>query len=284
MSFLVVTPARNEADRLPALAASLARQDSGLVGLWVVVDDGSTDGTPESIDALGLPFPVAVVRRQRGDSTGLATGGAFVAFRAGVEEGLATLPDPTRILKVDADVVLAEDYLRHIAAVPADVALTGGVIASGDQEQSDHVRGALKAYSPEAYQIVASMPPALGWDAMDEVAIRARGGRVVCVRQATADLTRRTGASEGLLRGRMRGGVVSRWCGYHPAYFALRLLRYSLRRPLLLGALAMLWAYLTAGRGPWPDELRRAMRKEQARKLGRLTRRPAATLRELFPR
>ena len=281
MSFLVVTPARNEADRLPHLAASLSRQDAGLVGLWVVVDDGSTDGTPESIDAAQLPFPVLVVHR--GQAGGLATGGAFVAFRAGVDAGLAQLPDPTRILKVDADVVLADDYLRHIAAISDDVDLTGGVIASGDQEQADHVRGALKAYRPSAYEIVASLPPALGWDAMDEVAIRARGGQVVCCRSATADLTRRTGASEGLLRGRMRGGVVSRWCGYHPLYFALRLLRYAVRPPLLVGSLAMLWAYLRAGRGPYPDDLRRAMRAEQTRKIRRLGRRPAATLRELFP-
>lgn len=281
MSYLVVTPARDEADRLPHLAGSLARQHPGLVGLWVVVDDGSTDGTAESINAASLPFPVLVVRRA--EAGGLATGGAFVAFRFGADAGLAQLPDATRILKVDADVVLDDNYLELIAAVPGDVELTGGVIASGDQEQADHVRGALKAYSRSAYDIVAGLPAALGWDAMDEVAIRARGGRVVCVPEAKADLTRRTGASEGLLRGRMRGGVVSRWCGYHPLYFALRLLRYAARPPFVIGSLAMLWSYLRAGRGPYPDDLRRAMKREQRRKLGRLARRPARTLRELFP-
>jgi dolichol-phosphate mannosyltransferase len=285
VTFLLVTPARDEADRLPLLAASLARQEPGLVGLWVVVDDGSSDGTAEVARGFDLGFPVSVLSRGPVAGAGLATASELVAFRAGVTEGLARLPHPTRIVKLDADLVLDDGYLRALAGVPDDVDLTGGVIVTGaDREQADHVRGAVKAYLPAAYETVSALPAALGWDAMDAVAIRAAGGRVEACAGATAELTRRTGGSEGnLLRGRMRGGVVSRWCGYHPAYFLLRLLRYSARRPVVVGAVAMLWAYARAGRGPWPDDLRRAMRTEQSRKLRRLTRRPLTTLRDLFP-
>ena len=285
MTFLLVTPARNEAERLPLLAASLARQDTELIGLWVVVDDGSTDGTADLAEHFELGFPVHVVRRTPESGAGLATASEFVAFRAGVAEGLEQLPEPRRIVKLDADVVLAPGHLRALASMPDDIDLSGGVIVTGaDREQADHVRGALKAYRPAAYRIVDALPAALGWDAMDAVAIRAAGGRVEACPAATAELSRQTGSSEAtLLRGRMRGGVVSRWCGYHPLYFVLRLLRYSIRPPLVVGSVVMLWAYLRAGRGPWPDDLRRAMRSEQRRKMGRLARRPAATLRELFP-
>lgn len=285
MTFLLVTPARDEAERLPLLAASLARQDADLIGLWVVVDDGSSDGTADVAARFDLGFPVQVLRRDPGSGAGLATASEFVAFRSGVAVGLGQLPAPTRIVKLDADVVLADGYLRALASVPDDIDLTGGVIVTGaDREQADHVRGAVKAYRPEAYRLVEALPAALGWDAMDAVAVRAAGGRVEACGAATAELSRRTGGSEGsLLRGRMRGGVVSRWCGYHPLYFGLRLLRYSFRPPVVVGAVAMLWAYVRAGRGPWPDDLRRAMRAEQRRKMGRLIRRPVATLSDLFP-
>src|SRR5690349_2085000 len=99
MSFLVVTPARNEAERLPALAASLASQEPGLIRLWVIVDDGSTDTTATCLPP-DLPFPVHVITRK--NDGGLAAGSAFAAWRHGAEHGLTLLPDAQRILKLDA--------------------------------------------------------------------------------------------------------------------------------------------------------------------------------------
>lgn len=274
MTFLVVTPARDEAARLPALAASLAEQRPGLVGCWVVVDDGSTDGTAGCLPS-DLPFPVHVVRRV--NDGGLSAGSAFGAWRYGAEHGLTLLPEAQRVLKLDADVVLEPGYLAALAR--HDEGLVSGVLAApGEVIRSGFTRGGLKGYDRRAYEVVRELPTAVGFDVMDEVAVRRAGLAVRVVPDARATVTRLTGSSEGLLRGRYRGGKVSRWTGYSRLYFTARLARHLLQKPYVTGSLAMLLGYLRAGEGPWPIELRRALRAEQRQRLVDLVRTPRQVL------
>ena len=48
-AYILVTPAKNEADNLPALIDSIARQNARPIA-WFIVDDASEDGTPSIID------------------------------------------------------------------------------------------------------------------------------------------------------------------------------------------------------------------------------------------
>jgi dolichol-phosphate mannosyltransferase len=277
--WLLVTPARNERDRLPQLAASLAAQTEQPLGLWVIVDDGSDDGTAECVDGATMPFDVEVLTRT--NTGGLLGASERVAFGDGVARGLERLPTAERVLKIDADLVLASDHFAALIKEPVEVGVIGGVIADvADRSQPHHVRGGLRAYNRAAWDVSASLPVALGWDVLDEVAIRAAGLEVRVVPDAIATSARRTGSSEGVLRGRRRGGVVARWTGYHPLYFVLRLVRYSAKRPYVVGAAVMLWAYLTAGSGPFSRELKRANRAEQTARLRALVRSPRRWVRE----
>ena len=282
MTWLLVTPARNEAANLPLLAASLRAQTRAeVIGQWVVVDDGSTDGTATAVDPASMPFPVEVLRRERAGG-GLRGGAAFRSFMAGAEHGLALLPDADRVCKLDADMQLAPDYVEQLLAVPP-AALIGGIITSWrDREHVFHVRGALKAYDRPAFEIVRALPVALGLDLIDEVAIRHAGMTVRAITSAHAVESRRTGSSEGMLEGRRRGGIVARWTGYHPVYFALRLLRSTFRKPYVIGAAAMAYGYARAEPSPYPAELRRAHRREQSARLRALARNPLRFLRDTF--
>ena len=272
--WLLVTPARNESDRLPQLAASLAAQTVQPLGLWVIVDDGSDDGTAECIDPKTLPFAVEVLRRA--NTGGLLGASERVAFADGVALGLRQLPNAERVLKIDADLVVAPDHFAALLDTGVDDAgVIGGVIADlSDRSQPHHVRGGLRAYTRAAWEVAASVPVALGWDVLDEVAIRAAGMTIRVVPGAIATSARRTGTSEGVLKGRRRGGVVARWTGYHPVYFALRLVRYTVKRPVAAGSAVMLWAYVTAGAGPFAKELKQANRAEQTQRLRALARSP----------
>ena len=266
MSWLIVTPARHELERLPELARSLEAQTArDLIGLWVVVDDSGKPGTDECLARLAIEIPYRCVTRPGGE--GLAGGGAFRSFMYGVDVGLAEEPDAERVMKLDADIVLAPDHLEVLATAPP-AGLVGGVLVGADEQaRCHHVRGALKVYSRPALELVRQIPPALGFDVLDEVAVRTAGMEVRVIPEATARVTRRTGTSEGVIAGKLRAGVVSRWTGYHPVYFALRLARMSLERPTVLGALAALWGWARAGRGPYPAHLRRALKREQSRRI-----------------
>lgn len=279
--WLLVTPARDEERHLPTLARTLADQVSPDLLHWVVVDDGSTDQTATCVDWDELPFPVEVVARPRGG--GLAVGGAFAAFFHGAEHGIKAWPGITHVMKLDADVALSATFFAHINAAVCD-GIVGGVVPSGgpDREQLDHVPGFVKGYSMQMYKLVSELPAAIGLDVIDEALAMSLSLPVVPVPAAHVTLQRSIGDSEGTLKGRGRNGRVSRWCGYYPPYFVLRLVRYLPRRPRVVGAVVMLASYIRAGHGPFPAHLRVIYRDWQRRKLLRLVRNPFGSLRSLY--
>src|SRR4051794_30083253 len=110
LSYIAITPARDEVRNLPRLAQSLAEQSSR-PARWIVVDDGSTDGTAEVVRGLAeeLDF-VALVSIER--RTGIVRGQPVVeAFEHGVAT-LGSLPDI--VVKLDADTSFGPDYFAQL--------------------------------------------------------------------------------------------------------------------------------------------------------------------------
>src|SRR6476469_3391900 len=112
---LLITPARDEAAHLErtirAVAAQTQRPD-----LWLIVDDGSTDATPEILAraAAELPF-VRVLRapqhQQAGnDRLALAAEARAFNWALGEVEGA----DYTHLGKLDADVELPTEYIERL--------------------------------------------------------------------------------------------------------------------------------------------------------------------------
>ena len=119
---VVITPARDEAENLPRLADSLIGQ-SRPFDRWVVVDNGSADGTQELVRGLAARdrrIELLIV-----PSAPLLVRGAPSA-RA-LNAGVATIPSvapPDLVLNVDADVSLPSDYIARLArAFAGDPAL-----------------------------------------------------------------------------------------------------------------------------------------------------------------
>jgi glycosyltransferase involved in cell wall biosynthesis len=271
----------NEEANVTSVHSSLARQSLRDFE-WVVVNDGSSDGTASALQGLqSWPVP-RVHERQNGG--GLIGGSAYSAWRFGIERALLDVQDVTHIMKLDADVVLPENYLAQVtAAMGADVGLAGGVIVgAGMREQAHHVPGPVKLYSKVAYDALGELPSAIGFDVMDEVAIQAAGMRVVVLKEARVQLARAIGASEGSVHGRFRNGRVCRWTGYYFPYFLLHMLRYALRKPYLIGSLAMFLGYVRASEGPYPRPLKSAHSAVQKKKAAALLRSPVRWLQETY--
>lgn len=282
MRLLIVTPIHNEVANIGQLAAQLS-QSSRHPDLWVVVDDGSIDAGAQIVREAALPFPTVVVERSNGG--GLIGGSAFTAWQYGVDEAMRG-DQFDAVMKLDADVNLPRDYLDRalgIIASDPEVGVAGGVLTGKrDREQVLHVPGPVKLYSARGYSALATLPRVVGFDVMDELAIKDAGLRVVVRKDMPFSVRRAIGASQGLVHGRRRNGLVCRWTGYWTPYFALHNVRYLIRKPYVIGSVAMLVGYLRAGSGPYPRQLRAAHAQEQRRKLVAASRTPRQWLRETY--
>jgi glycosyltransferase involved in cell wall biosynthesis len=253
--YAVVTPARNEQDNLPRLAAALAAQELAPAA-WTVVDDGSTDATPDLLAEFAAGHPWAQLLPKPPETDGVVARGRregrdLEAFKFGV--GALDVPYDV-VVKVDADVDFDPGYFAAlIGRFEADPTLG---IASGtcyEEEGGAWVRrtksdttvwGASRAYRRECVPDLMSLEPRMGWDGLDEVKVQLRGFTTATF----VDLPFRHNRPEGgrELSSLHQGEALGRaswYMGYRPSYLALRALYRGLRQP---AALAMIWGYGSA--------------------------------------
>ncbi|HEX6781226.1 MAG TPA: glycosyltransferase family A protein [Solirubrobacterales bacterium] len=255
---LLVTPARDEAAHLERTIRAVAAQTRP-PDLWLIVDDGSTDATPQLLERLAREVPFLEIRRapQRRElpgEDGLALAAEAVAFNtalAGVDQ-----TGFSHVGKLDADVELPPDYLERMlerfAAEPG-LGIAGGTLleCEGDEWRAtkvpaNHVRGALKLYSRECLEAIGGVQERLGWDTIDETYARMRGFETRSLPDLYARHHRPVATRGGTLRGRARHGQCAYILHYGFWWVALRSLKVATLRPRGLSGIAFLYGYLQA--------------------------------------
>jgi poly-beta-1,6-N-acetyl-D-glucosamine synthase len=266
---LLITPARDEAAHLERTVRAVAAQTQP-PDLWLIVDDGSGDETPELLERLAREVPFlralqAPSRRRIAGEDGLAVAAEAVAFNAALAS--VDAEQFTHVGKLDADVELPPDYLERLLerfeAEPG-LGIAGGVLL--EREQGDwratkvpvnHVRGALKLYSLECLEAIGGVQERLGWDTIDETYARMRGFETRSLPELQARHHRPVATRGGTLRGRARHGQCAYILRYSPWWVALRSLKVACLRPRVLSGLAFLYGYARAaarGEGKVEDE------------------------------
>ncbi len=277
---LIITPLFNEEGNLERTARSMAAQ-SRPPDLWLMVDDGSTDGTLELARALEAehPFVRVLSAPQRTDDQDspdrLALAKEARAFNWAL--GQVDRSAYTHVGKVDGDIELPPHYfewlLERFAAEP-DLGVAGGRVSENGPEgwrpvraPDYHVHGALKLFSLECFESIGGIEERLGWDTIDETYARMRGYRTRAFTEIAARHHRPWGSADGRLRGLRRHGECAHIVRYSLPWVMLRSAKLALTaRPYGLSGASFLSGYAVARARRRPkledEDFRRFVRRE----------------------
>lgn len=255
--YVLISPCRNEEAYLRRTLDSVLRQ-SVPPARWVIVDDGSTDRTPEILrDYASAHDLIRVVTNP--DRGHRAVGpGVIEAFYVGLAE--VDLSDFDYLCKLDLDLDLPPGYferlMQRMEADPRLGSCSGkpyyrdGAGRPVSEKCGDEMSvGMTKFYRVACFRDIGGFVRAVMWDGID-----CHKGRQLGWRNRSWDAPdlhfehlRPMGSStKGILHGRMRHGEGQYFMGSHPLYFAATALYRMVHPPYVTGSLAMLWGYARA--------------------------------------
>lgn len=280
MPYVLITPARNEAQFIANTIQSVSQQ-TVLPAKWVIVNDGSTDDTGEIaarcaanfdwIEVVNLP-----VRKERNFAA------KVYAFRAG-QERLAGI-DYRVIGNLDADVTLEPDHFEFLMSrfqEDPDLGVAGTVFRepgyySGTDsfEGQNYVSGQCQIFRRECWEEIGGYTPskAGGIDWMAVTTARMKGWKTQSFREKCFNHHRILGTAETGKAGKSFAyGKKDYYMGGHPLWETFRCTYQLLKRPYVVGGTMLFAGYfaalLTGEKRVVSDDLMRFHRREQMMKL-----------------
>ncbi len=257
---LIVSPVRNEIAHIDLVVQAVAGQVLA-PARWVVVDDGSTDGTFQRLRELEGTVPFLTVVQAISDP-GVADARDRLAlarearnFNAGLK--LAGWRSFTHVMKLDGDIELPSHYLSTLMdrfSADARLGVAGGVLeeptARGSRRAisvpSYHIHGAVKCYTRRCFETIGGIQERLGWDTIDETYARMRGFTTRSYPDLVSTHHRPIASNGGTLRGRARHGECAYISHYGPVWVALRSAKVARMHPFGVSGAAFMYGYLRA--------------------------------------
>jgi len=252
---LIVSPCRDEARTLPHTIAAMCAQTRP-PDRWVVVDDGSTDATPQILAeaAARIPWLSIVTRTDRGFRK--LGGGVIDAFYEGVAHAGGVWDF---VAKMDVDLEFGPRYIARLLeefARDPKLAAASGKVYRREGERLVHefmidemVAGQFKFYRRAVLEEIGGFVRGLMWDGIDFHRARMAGYRTASIDDPELRILhlRLMGSSDrSVYRGRLRWGegqyFMGSWFPYVAASGAFRMSE----KPYVIGGLLIPIGYLLA--------------------------------------
>ena len=252
--YALISPCRDESAFMRRTLESVLRQ-SVLPAVWVIVDDGSTDQTPNILAqyAAKYPFIKIVTRPDRGNRK--LGGGVIDAFYTGYE---AINPaEYDYICKLDLDLDLPKNYFEtmmlRMEQNPRIGTCSGKPYYTHDGKTvsemcgDENSVGMIKFYRTTCFQQIGGFVRELMWDGIDGHRCRMLGWVAVSWSDPSLRFVhlRPMGTSDkNWWTGRERHGIGQYFMGSSFVYMLASAAYRMSRPPVVAGGLAMLWGYV----------------------------------------
>jgi glycosyltransferase involved in cell wall biosynthesis len=278
-SYVLVTPARNEAAFIELTLKSLVAQTVKPLR-WIIVSDGSTDGTDDIVKKYAADCPwielLQMPERQERHFAGKAA-----AVNAGCER-LAGLQYEV-IGNLDADVSFDDDYFAFLMSKFAEnpkLGVGGTSFREGDLAYNydfvgiEHVSGMCQMFRRECFEEIGGYHGVKsgGIDLIAVLSARAKGWETRTFLEKSFIHHRVQGtALHAGLREKIHIGRKDYLLGNHPAWELFRSVYQMQRKPYVVGGMLILgsymWNLIRGVERSIPPELMALRRKEQISRL-----------------
>jgi len=243
-SYVIITPARNEAQFIELTLKSVIAQTIRPLK-WVIVSDGSTDGTDEIVSKYSAQHGwIELIRMPERVERNFA--GKVHAFDAG------------RIRVADADVSFGSEHFRHIVSKFADqpkLGVAGAPFREGTFQYDyrftniENVWGGCQFFRRECFEDIGGYIPLKG-GSIDHIAVvsaRMKGWKTRTFTETVSVHHRTMGtAQSGGLRAKFKYGAKDYFVGNHPIWELFRAAYQMKQRPFVVGGIALALGYF------WP--------------------------------
>ncbi len=279
LSYVLITPARNEESNIERVIKSVISQ-TALPAKWVIVSDGSTDGTDEIVKRYLKENPwIEFVRMPEHEDWHFAA--KVHCFNAGYERVREL--DYEVLGNLDADISFEEDYLeflmdKFVEDQKLGVAGTPFVENGSHYDYRftniEHVSGACQLFRRKCFEEIGGYVPIRGggidWAAVTTA--RMKGWKTRTFTQKTCLHHRKMGTgSVSAIKTWSRQGRKDYFLGNHPLWEVFRTLYQMTKKPYIIGGSFLLVGYVKAGlkreARPISEELMEFIRREQMTRL-----------------
>ena len=278
-TYVLITPARNEADNIELTIRSMIEQTQPPLK-WIIVSDGSTDGTDDIIKKYLQAYSwIELVRTPERKKRHFA--GKVMAFNAGYEKIKNLSYDI--IGNLDADLSFEKDYFEFLLtkfAQNTELGVAGTPFVEDGKHydfrfaSTDHVSGACQLFRKACFEQIGGYIPIKG-GGIDWIAVttaRMQGWKTQTFIEKTCTHHRKIGTGDSsMLMAAFNYGQKNYYLGGHPLWHLSRSIFQMKNKPYIIGGILLLWGYLWASikrmERPISPELMKFYRAEQMQRL-----------------
>ena len=279
IKYAIVTPAHNEEANIEKTLKSMVAQTI-LPEKWVIVSDGSTDGTDEIVKQYAIEHDwIEFVRMPHHSDRQFAA--KVYAFNAGYEKIKGTKYEI--IGNLDADISFKEDYFEFLLSKfegDQGLGVTGTPFVEDGKHYDyrftniEHVSGACQLFRRECFEAIGGYIPIKGggidWTAVTTARMKGWKTRTFTEKTCLHHRKMGTGNTSAMMTWFRQGGK-DYFLGNHPLWEIFRTLYQMSKKPYIIGGsflfMGFTWAVIRRVSRPISKELIDFIRKEQMQRL-----------------